>query len=411
MDNFKAQSIAHIPKHMREKLNNFPAYRLLGFDTRKMGAITFENFLSFAWNTDLVFSEREKGNLGDKFVPEARKCFLFLDANGDGLLSPLDADRMGKITDLSRAEASYAPKLKKGKPYSHELSDTSKIIANAAKLFMDNKLKSINESREIVEHGGACIYKYSVPLLYLAKEQESATILHLSDIHFDGRNGKKAKKTEQKLDFLSTLRGKIDPPDIVVVTGDIITKSAEDFSERAKKALAGLFPKALRFFVFGNHDIDFGGEKKIPDALCGSGYSNLTNRHMEVEVRGKPFAMTGLDDLLCGKPALPGFAPATQLIPNVLATHNLDAVDGSSPRFFDLVLTGHTHMGEKNFLLFDGYAFLKLFKIYGNINSQKDEWGVASQRTTFHITAGLGTHNTRFNTTPEGVTLITLVRG
>jgi predicted MPP superfamily phosphohydrolase len=96
-------------------------------------------------------------------------------------------------------------------------------------------------------------------------------------------------------------------------------------------------------------------------------------------------------------------------MPHVLLTHNLDALDGSYPGCFDLVLTGHTHMGEKNFILFDGYTVLKLFHIYDNINRQKDEWGVATQRTSLHITSGLGSHGQRIHTTPEGVSLIKLV--
>ena len=98
-------------------------------------------------------------------------------------------------------------------------------------------------------------------------------------------------------------------------------------------------------------------------------------------------------------------------MPHILLTHNLDALDGSYPGCFDLVLTGHTHMGEKNFILFDGYTILKLFHVYDNINRQKDEWGVATQRTSIHITSGLGSHGQRIHTTPEGVSLITLVRG
>ena len=145
--------------------------------------------------------------------------------------------------------------------------------------------------------------------------------------------------------------------------------------------------------------------------LGRAGYMDLTNRHVECSVRGMPFHLTGVDDKIRGRPHLPEIPKHARLEPHALATHSLDAADGSYPGCFDIVLSGHTHLGEMNYLLFDGYDYLKLTQTYENINRLKDEWGVSSLRTVFHTTSGLGSHTTRFNSTPEGVTLITLVRG
>jgi len=392
-------------------LRNFPVQLALEFDSRRMGALTFGDFARFALETGVFYSEREKReNYPEVMLRELRKYFLYLDTDKDGLISLLDADRQGNINDFSRMDAFYKPALQKGKPYaSGKNGDAQSIIAKAAKLHMDCRLESIIKSREALEHAGAYIYKYTVPILCLAKEQEGMSILHMSDIHFNRNDGQ--GRNEQKLDFLSTLKHAIAPPDIVMVTGDLVTARKEDFMKTAQDALGGLFKNALRALVHGNHDIEQGAEGEISQALGRSGYVDLTNRHIGCSVRGMPFHLTGVDDKLRGMPRLPDIPKQARLEPHVLATHSLDAVDGSYPGCFDIVLSGHTHLGEANYLLFDGYDYLRLTHAYENINRLKDEWGVASQRTVFHITSGLGSHTTRFNSTPEGVTLITLACG
>ena len=397
-----------LTKQQELRLQDFSVHRALEFDSLRMGALAFRDFLVLAEKTNMIFTEREKRKMGkSEFVHEAAKCFIFLDASGDGLISFLDSDKMGRINDISRVEAIYEPVLEAGKPYGANGRNEDKIIAQATKLFMGKKLEAIKGSREAVEHAGAYIFKYSVPVLYLDEKQEGATILHLSDIHFGAK--RKERTDEQKFEFLRTLKNVIGPPDIVVITGDLVTSAASDFSKYAAEALGSLFKGALRVFVFGNHDIKYGATGIIKNALESFGYIDLTNGYFAGTAKGRPFSLSGVDDCRAGKPVLHAIPPEARLQPHVLLTHNLDAVDGAYPGCFDLVLTGHTHLGEKNFILFDGYDFLKLFNIYENINHQKDEWGVATQRTTFHITSGLGSHGQRINVIPEGVSLIKLV--
>ena len=403
------QGKSYLTRERERRLRDFPVHRALEFDSRRMGALSFGDFLVLADSTNMVFSEREKRRMTkNEFERKAASCFLFLDVNRDGLVSFLDSDRRGRINDISRVKAIYEPALRKGEQYGKNGRHEKKIIAQATKLYMDNKLESIKDSREAIEHAGTYIYKYSVPMLYLAPKQEGMTILHLSDIHF---GAKKEGSEEQKFEFLHTLKDRIAQPDIIAITGDLVTDDAGDFSKHAAKALGGLFKKAVRVFVFGNHDIKYGATGIIKEALESFGYLDLTNQYFLGKVRGKPFSLSGVDDYRAGKPEFRDIPQEARLSPHVLVTHNLDAVDGTYPGCFDLVLTGHTHMGEKNFLVFDGYDFMKFFGIYKNINHQKDEWGVATQRTTFHITSGLGSHGQRVYTTPEGVSLITLVQG
>lgn len=391
-------------------MNNFPVGRALEFDSRRMGALTFGDFLRFAQERNNVFSGREKKRMGaDAFAQNAAKCFEFLDANKDGLLSLLDADELWEINDRARVESVYHHALGRGKPYSANGEYSQAIIMEAARHYMDEKLSTITGSRKAIGHQGAFIYSYRVPLLYLAPEQEGATILHVSDIHFNEQDD---EGNRRKAGFLSTLKDKLTrAPDIVVITGDLITNRAEDLVDAAKGAFEGLFPDSVRAFVFGNHDLYFKAGAAIGKALEGMGYKNITNAQLVLKVGGKDFSLIGVDDHNEGSPKLPEMPYGTSLLPQVLATHNLDEVDASYPGCFDLVLTGHTHLGEKNYVLFDGYDYLKFKGAYKNVNRQKDEWGVASQRTLFHITSGLGSHTTRFNSTEEGVTLITLVQG
>jgi len=404
----KMQPGKPLSEAMKARLDNFRIFRALSFDSRKMGALTFNDFYNLVMGTKLVLTAAEKNRLGNQELDSlVRSCFLYLDSSKDGLLSPKDADKQGVINDFSRIQVMYERELRKGKAYSSNVETGPDFIVKTAKQFMDGKRNEIEASRQKITHANAYIYSYRVPLLYLEPEQEGTTILHLSDIHFKVEG----KRNGQKIEFLNTLKDKIAKPDIVVVTGDFIEYKAEDLVKAAQQALAGLFEGALRFFVLGNHDFRNGAAELVAGAMEKAGYVNITNKHIAVDVKGKPFGITGVDDYKEGKPRVPEMPEESILIPNMLATHNLDAVDGSYPGCFDLVLTGHTHLGEKDFILFDGYDVLKLFGIYKSINNQKDEWGLASQRTIFHITSGLGTHTTRFNATPEGVSLITLAKG
>ena len=395
-------------KNMELRLNNFPLFRALSFDSRKMGALTLPDFANLARGTGLVLTEKEKRGMSRQELDSlVRKCFLYLDANRDGLLSPQDADREGRINDFSRIEAMYERELRKGEPYAGNGKGEPSNMAKAALQFMNKKREGIKGSRQAMAHAGAFVYSYRVPLLYLEQEQEGATILHMSDIHFK----KDGKRNGQKIGFISTLKDAIAKPDIMVVTGDFIEKAVEDFVKGAQQALAGLFEGALRFFVLGNHDYKNGAAESVAGAMEEAGYVNITNKHLVADVKGHPFGITGVDDYQEGKPKVPEMPEGSILTPNVLATHNLDAVDGTYPGCFDLVLTGHTHLGEKDFIFFDLEDLMRLFSGARSTNGQKDEWGMASQRTIFHITSGLGSHTTRFNATPEGVSLITLAQG
>ena len=324
-------------------LRNFPVKLALEFDSHRMGALTLSDFTRFALETDVFYSERERReNYPEVMLRELRKYFLYLDADKDGLISLLDADSRGNITEDSRMDAVYRPAFQKGKPYaSGKNGEAASIIAKAAKLHMDSRRESIIKSRKRAEHAGAYIYKYTVPVLYLAQEQEGMSILHMSDFHFSSNDVR--GRDSQKLEFLHTLDHAIATPDIVISTGDMITNGKEDFMKKAQDALGGLFKGAIRALVHGNHDLEHGADQMIARVLGGFGYADLTNKHIECSVRGMPFHITGVDDKLRGRPHLPEIPKQARLEPHALVTHSLDAVDGSYPGCFDIVLSGHTH--------------------------------------------------------------------
>lgn len=402
-----------ISDKMEKHLNGFNIYRALAFDSRKMGALALNDFFNFAISNGNILMREEKGAAGQQLASFVRKCFLYLDSDKDGLLSPKDAGKDGFINDYSRIQARYEQVLLGGKPYS-ALRDRGNrgldSIGKASIRYMDMKRREIDASRvkkKLVDSYDAYVYSYTVPIIYLEPEQEGARILHMSDLHFkvDGR------RNAGKVEFINSLKGKVQEPDIVIITGDIINDIAGDFVSEGKEALAGLFRGAKRFFVLGNHDFLGGAAGEVAQALENAGYENITNRHTVVDVKGKPFGITGVDDFQKGVKWVPAIPESSILIPNILATHNLDTVDGSYPGSFDLVLTGHTHLGEMNFVLFDIDDLVRLFDGTKNTNRQKEEWGVATQRTVFHITSGLGTHTSRFNGIAEGVSYITLKCG
>lgn len=398
-----------IPEAIRARLDNFRVFRALAFDSRKMGALTLNDFSNLVRGTNWVLTNEEKSAMPQKeFGETVRGCFLYLDSDKDGLLSPKDADKDGFITDFSRAKAMYDRILEGGKAYSIEWKTEPDSIAKASAQFMLKRREEVKKSRKVIPNADKFIYCYDVPMFNLCPEQQDTTILQLSDLHFN----KSGRKNPQKIEFLNNLKDKIAKPDIVLVTGDLIDDVAGDFVDGAKKALSDVFKEAKRYFVLGNHDFRNGAAKSVAEAMENAGYVDITNRHLVVDVKGKPFGITGVDDYshMCqvGVRFVPQIPDEHTLFPNILATHNLDSVDGSFPRCFGVVFTGHTHLGEKDFILFDYADLLELIGAYRNVNGQKDEWGIASLMTFLHISSGLATHTTRRFATPEGASLITL---
>ena len=373
---------------------------------RSTNGLSFEGFFTYCKKPGVFFSKGELGSNTDFGLrKEAVKFFLRLDADKDGIIGPSDADEKGYVTDDSGIECDRHRRFSTDKPYGNRINPGLKQHHDK----IENKArwaeKFIKEKSSTIEVGNRRIYCYDLQVHYLPMWLYGTKILHISDIHFRGDGSDKSK-----IDFLSSLPGILKKaPELVLITGDFITKNLSDLSSGALAALRHLFPGAFRAFVLGNHDLRC-DSLKMREALVESEYLDLTNRHAQADIHGFCINVFGTDDYSAGNPKIPIIPAKHRLETNVLITHDQDAVTGAFPGAFDLILSGHTHAGEKNFLLFSGYDYLRLVsKEFVNRNRQKQEWKLLSQRTASYVSPGLGSHSgSRFNTEKEGVTLISL---
>lgn len=137
-------------------------------------------------------------------------------------------------------------------------------------------------------------------------------------------------------------------PDVLVMTGDFITQSADDMHD-----LGSVFrqmPATLgKFAVFGNHDYHDRREGEIVAALRRQGVTVLRNASVALERGGAVLRLVGLEDIEEGRDvdleaALEEGTPHDGA--TVLLCHHPDVSSRLPERCFDLVLSGHTHGGQ-----------------------------------------------------------------
>jgi hypothetical protein len=138
-------------------------------------------------------------------------------------------------------------------------------------------------------------------------------------------------------------------PDLVVLTGDYLSRSKQGVALLSEQ-LRGL--EAPTVAVLGNHDhrLDAPGTTA---ALEGLGYAVLRNQHTVLRLRGVPFSIIGVDDLVSGHAdparALAGAPEGSRLV----LAHGPSTADllrdAQTPL---VVLSGHTHGGQVTLPIF-----------------------------------------------------------
>ena len=135
-------------------------------------------------------------------------------------------------------------------------------------------------------------------------------------------------------------------PDLVVLTGDFVQKSADAIRDLAP-ALAKLNARHGVFAVLGNHD-HWKGPGIVREGLEKEGFTVLHNRGVELTHGGSGLYLAGVDDCWSGRPDLKAaMEDHPGVIPTVLLSHEPDPADEYS--FDDRVtvqLSGHSHGGQ-----------------------------------------------------------------
>ncbi|MBS1798655.1 MAG: metallophosphoesterase [Acidobacteria bacterium] len=181
----------------------------------------------------------------------------------------------------------------------------------------------------------------------LPTEFHGFRIVQISDIHLD-------EFTEPL--FLEHVVNRINAltPDLVLVTGDFVTRGSLTFvaskhaAHRAAEILSQL--KAPETYtILGNHDVAV-SPSLVTGALRSFKIPVLVNQHVAIERGGSRFWLCGTDDIGNGHPDLDLTLPEKKDAPVILMAHEPDYADTvvqhPKAKMIDLMLSGHSHGGQ-----------------------------------------------------------------
>ncbi|MES1187090.1 MAG: metallophosphoesterase [Myxococcales bacterium] len=169
-------------------------------------------------------------------------------------------------------------------------------------------------------------------------------ILHLSDLHLG--LGRTARDLAQLLDGL-----RADPPDLIVLTGDVADKLEE--LEAALGLVSDFGARLGVFAALGNHEYLNDIEQMLP-AYQRSDVRLLLNETASITVGDATLFLAGVDDPIFSGAPRPFFervvadcavsAPVDAF--RLLLCHRPEGFEAAAKHGFHLTLSGHTHGGQ-----------------------------------------------------------------
>ncbi|BAY37127.1 putative Ser/Thr protein phosphatase family protein [Nostoc sp. NIES-2111] len=193
---------------------------------------------------------------------------------------------------------------------------------------------------KLIEPNWIEINSLQLTLPHLASEFHGYRIVHISDIHRD------QWMTTQRLQRAFRLVNQ-QQPDLIAITGDLVTRNSSSLIPSLKLALEKLTPKAQTFVVLGNHDHE-NDINALIKVLEQSGISHLCNSVSTLKKGNAALHIAGVDDVQMGKSNLD---LVLQQLPSqgaaILLAHEPDfAYTSAATERFDLQLSGHSHGGQ-----------------------------------------------------------------
>jgi predicted MPP superfamily phosphohydrolase len=227
------------------------------------------------------------------------------------------------------------------------------------------------------------IYEYDVPLRNLPIALHGLSIVHLSDVHLLASHRRPVRELTALADLMEHSDKKVD---LVILSGDLITKGPEDLCPDALRALRRICTVCpLSYMVHGNHDYHGHVPALISHQLESVGFKDINNKHITLTIDGVRLNLYGVDDEYFGLPIAPRAVPEDEV--NILVTHNLDAIRRDCASGLDLILSGHTHWGEIRGV--DGASLMRLWGYCDNVNGQIKHWEMLNDRTLSFVHPGL----------------------
>ena len=190
------------------------------------------------------------------------------------------------------------------------------------------------------------IVRVDVPIRGLPTPLQGFTIAQLSDFHVGPHV--KAEDVHRAVEIANKLA-----PDLVVLTGDYVSGSAEHSAACARQ-LAALKAAHGVHAILGNHDF-WTDADVVAAILRQAGLDVLRNEHRRLRVdgadpstrSGHSLWLVGIEDVWSGKPDLEAALDGVpQGAPTVLLAHEPDSADQAAGQNITLQLSGHSHGGQ-----------------------------------------------------------------
>jgi hypothetical protein len=172
-------------------------------------------------------------------------------------------------------------------------------------------------------------------------------------------------------------------PDLVVVTGDLVTSGTEFYADVAE-ALAHVRAPDGVVCILGNHDQ--WDDRSCRAALRARGIVVLENDQRTIERNGAKLVLAGLDDPYTGKADLNAtLSGIPEQSPTILLSHYPEWFEPAAQRKVALVLSGHTHGGQLGVPFFGDRLNLAV------LSRQRSRGLYRAGQTYLYVNAGLGT--------------------
>ena len=234
---------------------------------------------------------------------------------------------------------------------SYGIRNSSKLLPTYPKLLQKFLLKLLAATfiYALVEPWRVVVHKFDVALSDLPPECDGLRIAQISDIHAGLWMPPSLIKRILKLCAAQN-------PDVVVFTGDVVTRRKSyppglrplarvvtDYAADLARELEILNPRFGSYVVPGNHDLWEGDFGPIAEVLARADVVSLLNKNVRLP-NGLP--LIGTDDLRAGCPDIDA---ATSGVPcgeaQIILSHNprLAALFRNRNA---LILSGHTHGGQ-----------------------------------------------------------------
>jgi len=229
------------------------------------------------------------------------------------------------------------------------------------------------------------IYKYQLPLPAQHRQLDGMKVLHLSDVHLLKDNHRPTEQLEQIDSYLAQNDPRLD---LILFSGDLITRSPDDLSDRAFKVLQKLSQKAQHsFFTLGNHDYHGHTPLAVGDWITRAGFHEITNKSVDLSRSGSKISLFGIDDAYFGSPQAPTPESVSTDSFNIGLTHNLDSIRSNFPRNFHYWFSGHTHGGEAWLKAF-GYL-MKTWNYLDDLNQNIRGWSMLTDTCASFVHPGM----------------------